>query len=322
MTLRQKTVIITIMIIAVGGFIFSYRFGYLFPDYLTIFHAGSLSVPMQKLKEEFSHEHTRIRVAYESSGSIDAVRKVTDLHRSCDVLASADYNLIPQMMYEDYANWTIIFASNEMVIAYTNGSEHNNEINSTNWYEILSREDVVLGRSEPDYDPCGYRALMLFQLASICYSDTSINTTLWQHGNTVIRPKSVQLLEGLESGAIDYAFEYKSVAVQHKLNYVELPDEINLSNWTQHDYYAQINVTIQKGDDKMIIPGAPILYGVTIPKNAEHATDAKNFIKFLLSEDGRNIIKECGQNSMYPAYTDDPSRVPSELRDLVKQLQG
>lgn len=319
---KEKTAIITIMAIAVSGFVYSYRFGYLSPDYLTIFHAGSLSVPMQKLGEVFSRECPRIRVAYESSGSVDAVRKITDLHRSCDVLASADYNLIPKMMYEDYANWTVIFASNEMIIVYTNGSAHSNEINSMNWYEILSREDVVVGRSEPDCDPCGYRALMLFQLASIYYADTSINTTLWEHTPTVIRPKSVQLLEGLESGAIDYAFEYKSVAVQHGLNYVELPDEINLSNGTQRDYYARVNVTIHKGNDEIIIAGAPILYGVTIPQNAEHTADAKNFIKFLLSEDGRNIIRECGQNAIYPAYTDDVSRVPSELRDLVKQLRG
>ncbi|MDI6905545.1 MAG: tungstate ABC transporter substrate-binding protein WtpA [Candidatus Bathyarchaeia archaeon] len=314
------TTITTLIVIALCGFFYSYWSRCLFPDYLTIFQAGSLSVPMQKIGEEFSHKYSRIRIAFESSGSVDAIRKITDLNRSCDILTVADYNLIPKMMYDNHASWVIIFASNEMVIAYTDGSKYNNEINSTNWYEILSKDEVTIGRSDPNCDPCGYRALMVFELASIYYSDPFINTTLWEHSNTVVRPKSVELLALLEAGQIDYAFEYKSVAVQHNLNYVELPDEINLSNWTMSNYYASVNITISKDDEHMVITGAPILYGVTIPKNAEHESEAVDFVKFMLSQDGRNIIEECGQNSMYPAYTDDVSRVPSELREFVQQL--
>ena len=320
----SKKVIVTIILIAIvlGGFFYAYQSGYLFPNYLTIFHAGSLSVPLQKIGEEFSHKHPRIRIAFESSGSVDAVRKITDLNKSCDVLAVADWILIPKMMYDKHASWVIIFASNEMVIAYTDKSKYSNEINSTNWYKILSRDDVTIGRSDPNCDPCGYRALMVFQLASIYYSDSSINTTLWEHENTIVKPKSVELLALLESGQLDYAFEYKSVAVQHHLKYVELPDEINLSNWTLRDYYAQINVTISKGDEKVVIKGAPILYGVTIPSNAKHPSDAIKFIKFMLSKDGRNIIEECGQNPIYRVYTDDPARVPPELKEFVQELSG
>ena len=320
-----KRVIVTIIVliaILLGGLFYTYQSGYLFPNYLTIFHAGSLSVPLQKIGEEFSHKHPRIRIAFESSGSIDAVRKITDLNKSCDVLAVADWILIPKMMYDKHASWVIIFASNEMVIAYTDKSKYSNEIDSTNWYKILSRDDVTIGRSDPNCDPCGYRALMVFQLASIYYSDPSINTTLWEHENTIVKPKSVELLALLEAGQLDYAFEYKSVAVQHHLKYVELPDEINLSNWTLRDYYAQVNVTISKGSEKVVIKGAPILYGVTIPSNAKHPSDAIEFIKFMLSEDGRNIIEECGQNPIYPAYTDELARVPPELKEFVQELPG
>jgi len=322
----SKKVIVTIIIliaIVIAGFFYAYQSGYLFPNYLTIFHAGSLSVPLQKISEEFSHKHPRIRIAFESSGSVDAVRKITDLNKSCDVLAVADWILIPKMMYDDnYASWVIIFASNEMVIAYTDKSKYSNEINSTNWYKILSKDDVTIGRSDPNCDPCGYRTLMVFQLASIYYSDPSINTTLWKHEKNVTRPKSVELLALLEAGQLDYAFEYKSVAVQHSLKYIELPDEINLSNWTLRNYYAQVNVTVSKGDEKVVIKGAPILYGVTIPSNVEHPSDAIEFIKFMLSEDGRNIIDECGQNPIYPAYTDDLTRIPPELKEFVQELPG
>ncbi|MCD6538466.1 tungstate ABC transporter substrate-binding protein WtpA [Candidatus Bathyarchaeota archaeon] len=319
-----KTIIViaALSIVVLGGLIYSYQAGYLFPDYLMVFHAGSLSIPLQRLGVEFSKVHPKVRVSFESSGSVDAVRKITDLGRSCDLLFVADWILIPKMMYDQHADWVLIFASNEMVIAYTDKSRYGDEINSMNWYKILSREDVALGRSDPNCDPCGYRALMVFQLASIYYGDPSINKTLSEHKRTVIRPKSVELLALLESGQIDYAFEYKSVAIQHNLKYVELPDEINLSNWMMRDYYGQAKVTIIRGDRRVLIVGAPILYGVTIPKNAENIDDAIVFIKFMLSEDGRRIIEECGQNAIYPAYTDDTSKIPPELRGYVQRLPG
>jgi len=320
MSTNKIVVITTLAVVTISGLIYTYQSGYLFPEYLTIFHAGSLSIPLSKIGEQFSRTYPRIRLAYESSGSVDAVRKITDLHKSCDLLAVADYILIPEMTYPDYASWTIIFASNEMVIAYTDKSAHSDEINSDNWYEILSRPDVIVGRADPNKDPCGYRALMVFQLASIYYSDPSINSSLWSHDKTVIRPKSVELLANLESGQIDYAFEYKSVAVQHGLRYVELPDEINLCSWNLREYYAQVNVTIQKGDEKMTVVGAPILYGLTVPKNAGHRDAALSLVRLILGNEGKRIIEECGQNALHPAYADDISKVPQQLRDLVENL--
>ena len=107
----SKKVIVTIIIliaILLGGLFYAYQSGYLFPNYLTIFHAGSLSVPLQKIGEEFSHKHPRIRIAFESSGSVDTVRKITDLNKSCDILAVADWILIPKMMYDNYASLSLI----------------------------------------------------------------------------------------------------------------------------------------------------------------------------------------------------------------------
>ena len=97
-------VIVALLIVVLGGLIYSYQAGYLFPEYLTVFHAGSLSIPLHRLGVEFSKIHPRIRVSFESSGSVDAVRKVTDLGRSCDLLFVADWILIPKMMYDQHAD--------------------------------------------------------------------------------------------------------------------------------------------------------------------------------------------------------------------------
>lgn len=47
----------------------------------------------------------------EAAGSRDCARKIRDLKRPCDVLASADYLVIEQLLVPDYADWNICFAA-------------------------------------------------------------------------------------------------------------------------------------------------------------------------------------------------------------------
>jgi molybdate/tungstate transport system substrate-binding protein len=132
---------------------------------LTIFHAGSLSVPFKELAEEFKKENPGVEIFAESSGSLDAARKITDLDKACDVLAVADFLVIDKLMIPEHAAWNFVFASNEMIIAYNKNSKYASEINSENWQEILLRDDVIIGRSEPNADPCGYRTVFVCKLA-------------------------------------------------------------------------------------------------------------------------------------------------------------
>jgi molybdate/tungstate transport system substrate-binding protein len=50
------------------------------------------------------------------------------------------------------------------------------------------------------------------------------------------------LLGLLESSDIDYTFEYESVAIQHELGFVVLPEEIDLSTEDFFDRYPQVRV--------------------------------------------------------------------------------
>jgi molybdate/tungstate transport system substrate-binding protein len=227
---------------------------------LRIFHAGSLSGPFADLETEFESEHNHIIVQRESAGSVDSIRKITDLGRGGDVLASADYSLIESMMINNdpqFASWYIQFAVNRLVIAYTDHSTAKNEITAENWPTIFQRNDVNFGFSNPNADPCGYRSLMMLQLAEKYYdipnlfeeliqSHSSISVTQDGHDFTIkapenldpdssimIRPKEVDLMAQLETGELDYLIIYRSVAYQHRysgVDFVNLPDAIDLSN--------------------------------------------------------------------------------------------
>lgn len=306
---------------------------------LVIFHAGSLSVPLQQLELEFAEyaqKNLVVRVNFqdEASGSVKAVRKVTDLGKKADVVAVADYTLIPQLMVPNYTDFYVLFATNEIVIAFTGNSKYADEITSDNWYEILARPGVTFGFSDPNQDPCGYRSVMVMKLADYYYGkpvfETLVeeNTNIYYNGSVIVAPKELQVrgdkvvirpketdLVGLvESGSLDYFFIYKSVAEQHSLKYITLPDEINLKDFSKADFYGKVSIYL--GSTGKVITAKPIVYGVTVPKDAPHRELAMEFLRFMLGENGRRVFQENHQDFIWPPIAF--GNVPKEIRDIVK----
>ena len=287
---------------------------------LIIFHAGSLTVPLKELTEAFQSQHSGVTFETEASGSNSAARKISELEREADVMMSADYTVIDKLLIPDFAGWNVQFARNMMVIAYTDESLYADEINGDNWYEILTRDGVIYGHSDPDADPCGYRTLLVWQLAEVHYGVDGLNARLEDHCPPEnVRPKSVELIALLESGDMDYAWEYRSVAVQHNMKFVELPDEINLSLVEQADFYSQATVEIagKEPGTTMTMTGKPIVYGVTIPKDAPSQELALEFIQFLLGTEGQAIMAEQGQPPIVPPVANDVDAVPAELANVA-----
>lgn len=305
---------------------------------LKIYHAGSLSMPMEELEQKFEELHPDVDVQREPAGSVASVKKITELGKRVDILASADYNLIPSMMMPEFADWYVAFARNQIVIAYTDDSKYSSEINQDNWYEILRRPDVTFGISNPNDDPCGYRSQMVTQLAENYYADASIHddlmaantgiTVLSENGTSsikvplseeidpntekiMLRSMETELSSALEMGEIDYFYIYRSVAVQHGFRFVELPPQIDLSSIEYADQYNKVNIELANG---IVIEGKPIVYGITIPKNAQQSDLAVEFVELLLSEEGQSIFLDNGQPPIVPAVVSDVEDVPDGLK--------
>jgi len=330
------------------------------PETLTIFHAGSLAVPFEDLGAEFEESHTNVDIVFTSGGSAtvisNAIAQEDAGESPPDIIGSADYKLIPSRMYDGgYADWYIAFARNTMVLCYRDNAPGSDEIVSGNrtWYDVLRNEDVSYGHSDPDQDPCGYRSLLVMQLTESYYCDNAADFGLEpdpdaadlydvlipgsEHergrvgGTSEARPsgseeivsaKSVDLITALQSGDLDYAYEYRSVAVQHGLNYIDLNDYINLSKTSAElpgveEFYGTASIEIKKGDTYAAQYGAAIVYGVTIPVHAENGELAAEFIELLLSATGEQVMEvENGQPMLDPPICDHPENLPASLQAL------
>jgi molybdate/tungstate transport system substrate-binding protein len=282
---------------------------------LIIFHAGSLSVPLKQIAQEYEKRNPDTKIYLESAGSVVCARKVTELKKPCDIIASSDYFVINELLIPDYASWSIRFATNEIVIAYMGKSKYSNEINSENWMDILQKKDVIYSRSDPDADPCGYRTVFTCMLAEKYYKKPGFADKLLSKNKEYIRPKEVDLVALLESNAIDYMFQYKSVAVQHGLKYIELPKEINLSDPSKNEIYSSVNTEVagNKPGIKMKVTGDYINYSITILDNAPRKDEAVNFLDFLLSPEGMNIFRKNGQEPIVPLIAEPVEKLPAKL---------
>ena len=292
---------------------------------LIIFHAGSLTVPLAQMEKQFEAKYPKVDVLREGGGSTKMARMISELGKPADIMASADYKVIDKTLIPKNATWNVRFATNQLVLCYTDKSRFADEITADNWYEILARKGVVWGHSDPNLDPCGYRSLMVLQLAEKFYKNPGLYDRLVANRpKENIRPKSVELISLLTTGNMDYAWEYLSVAVQHKLKYVKLPDDINLGNYKFDSFYkqAKVEVTGKKPGTFITRTGKSCTYGVTITNDAPNKEAAVLFMEFLMSpEGGLKVLKDMGQPPFIPcrvATEKDKAALPDALKPLVE----
>lgn len=243
-----------------------------------------------------------VPVRIETHGSATVARMIDAGQRDPDIVSVADTALFEHPLSPD---WYSVFASNALVVAYnpeTAGGRRLAEAGPQDWYEPIAAGEVALGRTDPDQDPLGYRTLFMLDLASRYYDDAG------DLGDRILRRDQIypetSLLSQFETGSIDAAVAYRSMAVERGYEYVELPDPIDLSDPAYaDDWYATVSYTLSNG---RTVRGGVIGYASTVRHLSDAAVavfDAHTTGRYL--EAHGFLLRE-----QFPAYTGDvPSRI-------------
>lgn len=263
---------------------------------LKIIHAGALQRVIEICVEHFRRQNSGIKVEINGVGSREGAKRLLSGEKY-DIIALADQALFAELLVPDLVKNYFVFAADQIVIAYTRSSRESKEITQENWIDTLLKPQVSFARSDYHLDPCGYRTLMVWQLAERFYNRLGLYSRMEAASNPYsIYPKSLDLSNALFKGKVDYAFLYSSEAKQLGLPYLVLPAQINLSNPAYANLYDQAAVTVESKipGKNTIIHGNPIEFAIGLSKDSKYPELAQSFVDLLTGQVGSSILDECG----------------------------
>ena len=272
---------------------------------VSVMYAGSLvNIFENEIKSVFQNL-TGYNFIGEGKGSVQISNMILDGFRKPDVYVSADTTPIERLINHTppLANWLVKFGSAELVIAYNPQSPFASDlVKASNgeipWYQVLGKEGLKFGRTDPELDPKGYYTVITVKLANIYYNDSTIKDKILgeDRNKEQILPEEI-LKSILDSGQIDATAAYKHEAIAKGLPYITLPDQINLSEPNYTNFYNKISYKLGTGET---ISGNLIFFSFTIPNTVENIEGAVSFVKFLLSENGKKILEQVGLSPIKP----------------------
>ncbi|HEX7325958.1 MAG TPA: extracellular solute-binding protein [Rhodanobacteraceae bacterium] len=285
------------------------------PKILTVYAAGTLAVPFKRIDAVFEKLHPGVTVEPQFGGSVMMARRISDLHQHADVFASADYTVIPAILGKAHlAPWFVGFASNAVTLAYTPKSHGAAQVNSNNWYRVVAEPGVVIGRSDPNTDPSGYQFLQMLSLASRYYHAPDLEQRVLKNApRNAMRDTETSLVSALQLGQIDYLAIYTSSAIDHHLEYVKLPADINLGDPAKYASYARGTARTRAG----VLSGKPVIYAATVPTSADHPKLAVAYVRFLLGKQGQSMLAASGLTPLPHAPAHGGAAVPAAVRSIA-----
>ncbi len=250
---------------------------------VTVFAAGSLARPLRAVVDRLE-ARSGTRIQLEFMGSVDAVRAVTDLGRSPDLLILADADALERGLLPGHASWSATFARNRVVLALSPMLQKERRPTAKDWVERLARDTYRIARADPARAPLGYRTFIVWQLAERATGRAGLAAALARHSPAqFVRGSEADLAALLESGQADAAWCYESLARSMRLDYVVLGDAIDLGSVRDSLRYAEVVVRVPGATpaDSVEVRGAPIRYGLTIPAVAQRPAEARRVLDAL-----------------------------------------
>jgi molybdate/tungstate transport system substrate-binding protein len=263
---------------------------------LAVFTAGSLARPFRvALTARAADSLPPPNI--EAAGSLETARKLTELQRVPDVLALADAEIFPDLLAPRHATWWVVFARDRLVLAHAPGAPAAAGVGGDGWVDAVTRPGVEVGRSDPDLDPAGYRAVLAMRLAERHYRRPGLAARLLATSPVRdVRPKSADLVALVQAGELDFAWLYESTARGAGLPYLSLPDAVNLGTAADSAAYAAVSVRVagHTPADTLELRGRPIRFAVTVPVDAPHAARAAAAVAGRVGPDGRAALRAAG----------------------------
>jgi molybdate/tungstate transport system substrate-binding protein len=242
---------------------------------------------------------TGIPVAPAISGGSNADASAIEAGAPADIFISASLSATaPAHLGSLSSNWAIGFASDQMVLAYSNATLTDSAASTiimqaqtalksnatSDWntlFTSLSSGTVKIGISSPVADPAGLRGWLVLEAAGYLYAggnQQAYASPLLKSGDNVTAASAAALEAPLQSGQIQFLFIYRSAAIGASLGYLTLNSHVNLSTASLATFYSQFSYTDSAGKTA----GAPIILCITMPLSSVNIAEALEFVQYVV----------------------------------------
>lgn len=255
-----------------------------------VLYPNSLVQVMQHGIVPAFEQATGYRVVGHHARSGQLASEIRDKAHAADVLITASPQANLKLMgssHGDWFDWYATFMQSPLVIGYDHKSKFAIELESKPWYQIAVESDFRLGLTNPYKDAKGWLTAKALNRVVTIHDQHKLEEKLAANSQVV---PAQDLIHRLQSHQLDAAFFYQSEAVAAGIPIVPL----NLGN---------ISAT----------------YTVTVLNNAPHPGLASAFVAFLLSKEGKQILKESSGLELMPATPvfGNMRAVPTTLKSLL-----
>lgn len=230
------------------------------------------------------------------------------------------------------SNWAVGFASDQMVLAYSNATQSSaaanvielgNTASSSNatsdwssFFTALTSGGVKIGISNPVSDPAGLRGWLVLEAAGYLYgggNQQAYVTRVLQNNANVTGTNAAALVAPLEAGQIQFLFIYKSAAVSDGLSFIALDSHVNLGSPSLSSFYSQLTYTDSAGKTA----GAPIILCITVPQSAVNMAEALQFVQYVVQNS--KSLSSSGLQPFTVALLYNNVPPPAPIEALVSQ---
>lgn len=273
---------------------------------LSVAYAGSMGALMDKGLGPRIEQSAHVQFQGRGAGAYGLAHLLADRKITADVFVSITAGPIEVLRKAGLVGEAVPVASTQMVIAYSPKGPHAEEFREAaegrkEWFEVLEQPGVKFGRTDPTTDPQGRNIVFAMLLAQDYYKQPGLAARLlgdYQHNTSQIFAEP-SLLSRLESGQIDASSGYLSAVISHKLPYIKLPPQVNLSDPSMdRDGYSKVHFSITAPDGKpMELSTQPLVFYAAVLKNATQPKAAAEFVRLMQSAQGRKMFHDYGYSA-------------------------
>lgn len=290
---------------------------------VSVFYAGSLVNLNENLVGPAFASASGYPYQGEGAGSGAIANQIKGRLATPDVVEFADPGVNATLMGAangNYVTWYFRFATSQLVIGFDPKSNVARKFllvqkHKLPFYRALQQKGLRIGRTDPNIDPKGYRAIWMANLAQKVYHLKGFERKLFgsPENASQVFPEQVlvaRMLTGQVNAGIFYLSEVKDLGIP----YISLPPQVNLGSTKYAKRYATQHFTTSTGQK---VTGAPIEYTITIPRTVKNEAGAEAFVRFVLSPRVRAIAAMHGLLPLKTIVSGDRSTVPGTLTRLI-----